>query len=80
MAAISFPLALADFPEKLKIQSVVPEMKRNDQIDGLESGQILAAETAPPLRMFTVNIRGLSYSESDQIDAIVESLDGSIQR
>lgn len=78
-AAITFPLALADFAEKLGIQSVTPEMQRNDQIDGLESGLILASETAPPLRKYTVNIRSCEYGESDQIDAIVESLDGSLQ-
>lgn len=78
MAALSFPYSLANFADKLKIESVKWSLQRNDQIDGLESGQILAAEIAPPLRTGTVNIRPLSYDEDREISALIEALDGSI--
>lgn len=80
MAALSFPYSLANFADRLKIESVKWSLKRNDQIDGLESGQILASETAPPLRTGTVNISGLSYDDASEIEALIEGLDGSIQK
>lgn len=78
MAAITFPLSLADFADLLSIESVTPAMKRNDQIDGLESGLILASETAPALRTMTVKIRPLAYDEDADVSALIEALDGSI--
>lgn len=79
MAAITFPLPLSAFADLLKIKSVTADIQRNDQIDGLENGQILASEIAPPLRKLTVNIAPLSYDEDSEISAIIESMDGSIQ-
>ncbi|RUW55618.1 hypothetical protein EOA32_00955 [Mesorhizobium sp. M1A.F.Ca.ET.072.01.1.1] len=78
MAALTFPYSLANFADLLKIESIKWFMQRNDQIDGLENGQILAAEVAPPLRTGTVNIRGLTYDEDRKISALIEALDGSI--
>jgi hypothetical protein len=80
MAALVFPYSLASFADLLKIESVTWDLQRNDQVDGLESGQILASETAPPLRRGTVNIRGLDYDEDSEISALIEALDGSIQK
>lgn len=79
MVAITFPLSLANFFDQLPIQSVEPAIQRNDQIDGLENGQILTAETAPPLRRYDVNFRPLSYDQSDDIEGMIESLDGSLK-
>lgn len=84
MAALTFPYSLADFADLLKIESVTWHVRRNDQIDGLESGQILSSEIAPSLRTGTVNIAPLEYDvdtgfdESSPIDALIEALDGSI--
>lgn len=75
---LTFPLSLATFADLLKIASVEPSIQRNDQISGLENGQILTAETAPPLRTLTVTLRPLSYDEDSEISALIESLDGSI--
>jgi hypothetical protein len=79
MTAISFPYSLASFANLLPIESVTWQLKRNDQIDGLENGQILTSEDAPPLWSGTVNIRPLSYEAYRPISAAVNALDGSLQ-
>lgn len=79
MAALSFPYSLASFADLLKIQEVIWTMKRNDQIDGLENGQILTSEDAPPLWSGTVNIRSMDYTEYRTISALINALDGSSQ-
>lgn len=78
VAAITFPLPLTAFADKLPIQSVRRAIQYNDQIDGLENGQLLVANVAPPLRRWTVNLRPLEYYEDDEISAIIEAMDGSL--
>ncbi len=78
MAALTFPYSLANFADQLKIESVEWKLRRNDQIDGLENGQILASETAPPLWSGTVTIAPLNYTNYKKISALINGLDGSI--
>lgn len=75
---LTFPLSLGTFADLLPIESVIPNFQRNDQISGLENGQIIAAEIAPPLRTLTVSLRPMSYDDDAKVSALIESLDGSI--
>ncbi len=76
--ALVFPLSLNTFAEKLKIQSVVWRLERYDELSGLGSGEMLAAQLAPPRIMGDVEIAPMYHSDAAQVQALVESLDGAI--
>lgn len=74
--ALTFPLSLNDFADKLKISTVKWELKRWDQLSGLGSGDVLAAQLAPPRWAATVTLAAMYHADAAQVQALVESLDG----
>lgn len=76
--SLTFPLPLASFADRLKIVSVKWQLQRRDEVSGLGSGQILAAQLSPPLWTAPVTLAPMYHDEADQIQALIESLDGSI--
>lgn len=76
--APTFPLSLNDFADKLKISTVKWELKRWDQLSGLGTGDVLAAQLAPPRIVGTVTIAPMYHADAAQVQALVESLDGPL--
>ncbi len=76
--ALTFPLSLANFADKLKIVSVKWQLQRRDEVSGLGGGQVLTAQLSPPLWTGSVTLAPLYHGEADQIQALIESLDGSL--
>lgn len=77
--ALTYPLSLAAFQDLLPIASVRFELMRQDEHSGLASGEVLAAELAPPLWMAQVSLEPMPIADAARIAALVEALDGSIQ-
>lgn len=74
---VSYPYSLASFADRLRISTVVWDVQRNDELSGLGSGQIIAAELAPPLWIGTVTMMMLTNDAAKQIAALVRKLHGS---
>ncbi|MEO9612639.1 MAG: hypothetical protein ABJG86_09700 [Nitratireductor sp.] len=73
---VSFPLNLAAFADRLMIRDVRWQLRRNDELSGLGSGQTLSAELAPPLWIGSVQLELMDFAEADQVQAAIETLDG----
>lgn len=76
--AILFPLDTSQFADLLSIETVKWRMHRNDEMSGLANGQTLVAELAPPLWIGDVELNPMYNEDADQLQAVIESLDGSI--
>ena len=77
--ALTFPLSLNSFADKLRITSVQWQLKRWDQLSGVGSGDVLAAQLAPPRISGTVTIAPMYHDDAAEVQALVESLDGPMQ-
>lgn len=75
--AISFPLSTAVLADKLKIKSVVFDIKRNDELSGTGDGRVWQAELAPPLWTAEIVLRTDYNDALKQIAAIIRKLNGS---
>lgn len=75
--AITFPLATSVLADKLKIKSVVFDIKRNDELSGSGDGRLWQAELAPPLWTAEVALRTDFNDAAKQIAAILRKLNGS---
>ncbi len=75
--AITFPLATSVLADKLKIKSVVFDIKRNDELSGSGDGRLWQAELAPPLWTAEVALRTDFNDAAKQIAAIIRKLNGS---
>lgn len=76
------PLSIEAFADKLRIQSVKWHLQRYDELSGLGSGQIIAAQLSPPKWMADVSMAASVSTDIDHalgIQALVESLDGSLR-
>lgn len=76
--ALTFPLSLNTFADKLRIATVRWELKRWDQLSGLGSGDVLAAQLAPPRIAGTVTLAPMYHDDAAEVQALVESLDGPL--
>ncbi|MDJ1632243.1 hypothetical protein [Rhizobium rhizogenes] len=76
--ALTFPLSLANFADKLKITSVKWQLQRRDEVSGLGSGLTLTAQLSPPLWTGSVTLAPMYHGEADRIQSLIESLDGSM--
>lgn len=73
--ALTFPLSVADFADKLKIQSVEWKLQRYDELSGLGTGAVLSAQLAPPRWTAKVNLAPMLNGEAFQVQALIEVLD-----
>ncbi|MCQ0987550.1 hypothetical protein [Jiella marina] len=76
---LAFPLSPAAFAELLPVVDVRFRLASNQELSGLGSGQILAAELAPSLWEADVTLAPLKHGESSEIQAKLEALDGAIR-
>lgn len=74
--ALSDPRAAADFASLLKVKSVTWAPRRNDQVDGLGSGDVLLTELASPLFAPQIVCDWMDAAEGRRIDARLTSLTG----
>lgn len=78
MAALTQPLSLADFADKLHIQSVKWHIAEQQEITGLGSGELLGAELAPSRTEADVTLSAMSWDDAAEVQALIEALDGVI--
>ncbi|MCO4316348.1 hypothetical protein M8997_004065 [Phyllobacterium sp. 21LDTY02-6] len=76
--ALTYPLSLAQFAEKLNIASVIWQLKEQQQLTGLGSGEILAANMAPPRVEAQVDINPMYHEDAAEVQALIEALDGAL--
>lgn len=72
------PLSLADFADKLPIQSIEWQLHRWDEFSGLGSGDVLAAQLAPPRWGAKVQLAPMNYARAAEVQALIEALDGAL--
>jgi hypothetical protein len=73
--AISLPLSLNDFADRLKISEVKWKVQRYDELSGLGTGDVLAAEMAPPRITGTVTLAPMRHAEAAAVQALIEVLE-----
>lgn len=77
--ALPDPLPIATLADMLPIQSVKWQLQRFDQISGMGSGDVLAAQLAPPRIRGTVVLAPMHHDQAAQVQGVIESLDGAIR-
>lgn len=76
--AISFPLSIEQFADRLAITEVKWRLQEQQEYSGLGSGEVLAADLGPSLWMGDVRLAVGYHDDVADIQAMVETLDGSI--
>lgn len=76
---LAFPLAVATFQDKMSIGSVRWWMESFQEMSITGGGESLVADLAPRMWKGDVTMSIMSTQKSAQIEALVESLDGSLQ-
>lgn len=76
--AITFPLAVENFADLLRIASVSWFLRDSQELSGLGNGQILAADLAPRLWEGNVTTGRMTFDEAMDMQALIESLDGAL--
>lgn len=76
--ALTYPLSLAQFADNLNIATVTWRLKEQQQVTGLGSGEILAADMAPARVEAQVDLNPMYHEDAAAVQALVEALDGSI--
>jgi len=77
--ALPDPLPLNSFADILRIETVKWQLQRFDQISGMGSGDVLAAQLAPPRIKGTVTLATMYHDQAAQVQALIESLDGPMR-
>ena len=75
---LTFPADLAVLADKLPVLSVTWRLDRYDELSGLGTGELLAAQLAPPRWAADVTLKPMRHGEAAQVQAHIESLDGAI--
>ncbi|WP_296435569.1 MULTISPECIES: hypothetical protein [unclassified Rhizobium] len=75
--SITYPYPVADFADLLQIESVVWDIKRNDELSGTGDGRVFQAELAPPLWVGTVVLNEGYHDTLKQVAAKIRKLHGS---
>lgn len=73
----TFPTALADLADLLKIRSVAWSKYRQQEMSGLGSGEFLTADLAPELWEAKCETAPMALADADQLEARFELLNGS---
>lgn len=76
--AYSFPLSLAQFADQLTITEVKWRLQEQQELSGLGSGEILAANLGPSQWTGEVRLAVGYHDDVAEIQALIETLDGSI--
>ncbi|MCC0013867.1 MAG: hypothetical protein H6881_08315 [Rhodobiaceae bacterium] len=76
--AYTFPLAATVFADLLSIAQVRFWLPSRQEVSGLGSGLIIAAELSPPLWMAEVSLAPMEEADAGRVQAIIETLDGAI--
>lgn len=76
--SISFPLVTNLLADRLKIESVKWILNDNQELNGLGSGELLAADLAPRLWDAEIQCGLMEHDEAAELQALFESLDGAI--
>jgi len=76
---LTFPLATTQLDDLIPVGPVKWRLKENQELSGVGSGQILAAELAPSLWEADVSSAEYPHDRIDQLQARIEALDGSIR-
>lgn len=74
--ALVFPLSLAAFADKLRIASAPFVLQEQQQLSGLGTGDVIAAQLAPSRLTAQVTIAPMSHIKAREIQALIESLNG----
>lgn len=74
--ALSFPASLPSLADKLDIRSVEWQLRRYDELSGLGSGEMLAAQLAPPRWSGSVSLVAMTHAKAAEVQALFEALDG----
>lgn len=77
--ALTFPLAIEAFAEKLPIVSAPFVMEEQQQLSGLGSGDVLAAQLAPSRWTVEVTLASMRHTSARGIQSLIESLNGPMQ-
>lgn len=76
--SITYPLSASSFWEGLGVVSMRLELNLMQSISGQASGRILASQRGEPLWMAEVTLRQRYHSESVRLEALFNSLNGSV--
>ncbi len=74
MTALTFPLSLAQFYDKLKVSSVTFDLPERLEVSGLASGEVLSADLGPMLWKGEVTLGALTRAEIAEVTALVNLL------
>lgn len=77
--ALTYPLSLSAFADKLRIVSAPFVLEEQHELSGLGSGEVLAAQLAPARWTTTVTLAPERHLKAREIQVLIESLSGSIQ-
>ncbi|HEU5019690.1 MAG TPA: hypothetical protein VFT69_17165 [Pseudolabrys sp.] len=75
---ITYPLAVDVFADKLNIASLKARPGHQQELSGMGSGALLAADVAPALREFDVTCNPMYHDDAAEVLALIEALGGSI--
>lgn len=76
--ALTFPLSLAAFADKLPIETVKWRLVFQQETTGLGSGEVITADLAPPRWEGDVTLGPMYHDQAASVQALVESLGGAI--
>lgn len=75
--ALVFPLVRAAFMDRLRVSEQSFRLQRQEEFSGLGSGEIIAAEIAPPRWVTDVSLSTMTSADAVQIEALIEALGSS---
>jgi hypothetical protein len=70
-------LALANLADLLRIESVVFDIRRNDELSGSGDGRLWQAELAPPLWTADIALQPAYHADAEDVATVLRSLNGS---
>ncbi|PYE89574.1 hypothetical protein [Phyllobacterium leguminum] len=76
--AIIFPLSIAALADKLPIESVDWKLMEQQELSGLGSGEVLAADLGPRLWEAQAQLGQTYNDDAAELQALFETLDGAI--
>ncbi|PQA72230.1 hypothetical protein [Brucella oryzae] len=76
--ALTFPLSLAAFADKLPIETVKWRLAFQQETTGLGSGEVITADLAPPRWEGDVTLGKMRHEQAASIQALIESLGGAL--
>lgn len=72
--ALSFPLSLASFADKIGVQSVEWKLQDSRELSGMGSGQVLQADLGPSLWTADITLRPWRTNAVREIEALINAV------